>query len=48
MNGRCHDDAGGIQSGIPAVYDTSSEKPGYEWDKWLSLEEVIQAIDGIQ
>ena len=31
-----------------AVYDTSSEKPGYEWDKWLSLEEVIQAIDGIQ
>ena len=31
-----------------AVYDTSSEKPGYEWDKWYSLEEVIQAIGDIQ
>ena len=31
-----------------AVYDTASAMPGYEWDKWLSLEEVIQAIRGIQ
>ena len=31
-----------------AVYDTSSEKPGYEWNKWYSLEEVIQAIGDIQ
>ena len=30
-----------------AVYDTSSEKPGYEWGKWFSLEEVIQAIGDI-
>ena len=27
-----------------AVYDTSSEKPGYEWGKWFSLEEVIQPL----
>lgn len=32
---------------LRAVYDTSSEKPGYEWEKWYSLEEVIQAIDDI-
>lgn len=31
-----------------AVYDRSSEKPGYEWDKWFSLEGVIQAIGDIQ
>lgn len=26
------------------VYDTSKAKEGYQWDKWLSKEEVIRAI----
>ena len=29
---------------LHAVYDTSKAKDGYQWDKWLSKEDVIRAI----
>lgn len=32
---------------LRSVYDTAAGKSGYEWGKWLSLEEVIQAIGDI-